>query len=194
MLLQADTPNTPTANAPSNYSMSHDCGFPKCPFLWKRFGTLVWQSLDWRREATQHRFQRVWGVRAKTGVVTSSHNSHVWAEESSLDRGASAINRQEASGSQCRGIESAVKTTIHQRGVIQTLQGLRHYNTGSDSTERVHLELIVVRHSSLKHLHLHKFLHLKLSIIIITLRGSKRPQVTGASLNLKLKTKRGASI
>lgn len=60
-------------------------------------------GLMWWGEVTQHCFQKVWEERAKTGEVTSSHNSHVWAEDSGLNRGASAINSQEASGSQSWG-------------------------------------------------------------------------------------------
>jgi len=42
------------------------------------------------------------GVRAKISGVTSSHSNHVWAEDSGPDRGASAINSQEALGLQRR--------------------------------------------------------------------------------------------
>lgn len=99
---------TPTISAYSNYSKSQNCGSWNVHYCNPGLGP--WSdSLDWDWEVTQHCFQGVWGVRAKIGVVTSSHSNHVWAEESGLDRGASAINSQEALGSQHRGIESAVK-------------------------------------------------------------------------------------
>lgn len=74
-------------------------------------------------------------VRAKVAAVTLSHNNHVWTEESGLDRGASAINSQQASGFQHRGIESAVRTTVQQHSVGQAQLGLLYYNTAAQNKD-----------------------------------------------------------
>lgn len=75
----------------------------------------------------------VWGVHAKIGVVTSSHSNHVWAEESDLNRGASAINSQEASKCGGVGVESAV---IPQRSPASAGAPVLQHIHARDPTQR----------------------------------------------------------
>lgn len=60
----------------------------------------------------------VWEVRAKTSVVTSSHSDHVWAQESGLDWGASAINSKEASVRPGQRDRISCWTTINQKHTL----------------------------------------------------------------------------
>lgn len=75
------------------------------PSCRRSFVILLWWRLD-----GCNTLPRGLGARPKIVVVTSSHSNHVWSEGSRRNGGAAAINSQEASDLQRRGIESAAQT------------------------------------------------------------------------------------